>query len=158
MRLSTAVVLAAALAVPAAPALAGPPKTKPATAGPKTPKVKSTPAAASAHAAKPPKGPKTTTTGTALPKNPKLVAKMQGQLPPGMTVEQAALGFKNQGQFVAAVNVSRNLGIPFADLKTSMVDSQLSLGQSIQRLKPLADADAEAARALRLANEQLEPR
>ncbi len=111
-----------------------------------------------------PKGtaPQVTTTGVivppALPKNPKLVAKLQGQLPPGMTVEQAALGFKNQGQFVAAVNVSRNLGIPFADLKTSMVDNQLSLGQSIQRLKPLADADAEAARAFRLANEQLEPR
>src|SRR6185436_10792187 len=33
---------------------------------------------------------------------------------------QASLGFKNQGQFIAALHVSRNLGIPFADLKTAM--------------------------------------
>ena len=41
-------------------------------------------------------------------------------LPTGMTLDQASLGFKNQGQFIAALHVSRNLGIPFADLKTAM--------------------------------------
>ena len=37
-----------------------------------------------------------------------------------MTLDQASLGFKNQGQFIAALHVSQNLGIPFADLKTAM--------------------------------------
>ena len=100
----------------------------------------------------------TTTTPRALPRNPKLVAKLQGMLPAGLNVDQAATGFRNQGQFIAAVNVSRNLGIPFADLKTSMVNDGLSLGQSIQRLKPSANAEVETSRATRWANKQLEPR
>ena len=45
---------------------------------------------------------------------------------------KASAGFKNLGQFVAAVNVSNNLGIPFSQLKTKMVDDGMSLGQSIQ--------------------------
>jgi hypothetical protein len=96
-----------------------------------------------------------TTTSRALPRNPKLVAKLQGMLPAGLNVDQAATGFRNQGQFIAAVNVSR---IPFADLKTSMVNDGLSLGQSIQRLKPSANAEVETSRATRWANKQLEPR
>jgi hypothetical protein len=100
----------------------------------------------------------TTTTPPALPRNPKLVAKLQAMLPAGLSVDQAATGFRNQGQFIAAVNVSRNLGIPFADLKTSMVNDGLSLGQAIQRFKPAADTDVEATRATRWANQQLEPR
>ena len=75
-----------------------------------------------------------------------------------MTVEQAALGFKNQGQFIAAVNIANNHGISFVDLKKSMVDRGLSLGQSIQQLKPSLDGEVEAARATRLAEQELEPR
>jgi hypothetical protein len=41
-------------------------------------------------------------------------------LPAGMTLNEASKGFKNQGQFIAALHVSQNLGIPFADLKTAM--------------------------------------
>jgi hypothetical protein len=100
----------------------------------------------------------TTTASRALPRNPKLVAKLQGMLPAGLSVDQAATGFRNQGQFIAAVNVSRNLGIPFVDLKTSMVNDGLSLGQTIQRLKPSANAEVETSRATRWANKQLEPR
>jgi len=37
-----------------------------------------------------------------------------------MTLNEASKGFKNQGQFIAALHVSQNLGIPFADLKTAM--------------------------------------
>ena len=47
-----------------------------------------------------------------------------------------AMGFKNYGQYVAAKHVSENLGIPFADLKASMVNGNLSLGDSIQKLRP----------------------
>ena len=38
-----------------------------------------------------------------------------------MTLESASAGFKNQGQFLAALHVSQNLNIPFADLKTAML-------------------------------------
>jgi len=47
-------------------------------------------------------------------------------------MDQAALGFRNQGQFIAALNASKRLGIPFADLKTAMVTNHNSLGQAIQ--------------------------
>jgi hypothetical protein len=205
MRIILKLVLTVVVGLIAVPAMAGPPRVKPATAGPKTPKapkvaVTTTPKARpvtsspkgpkapnttgpkSVASAKPvtstkpttkaPKAPKTaavpeTTVETgvvapvgksAVPKNPKLVARLQAMLPPGMTVEQAALGFKNQGQFIAAVNVARNKGIPFVDLKTSMVDGGLSLGQSIQQLKPALNGDVEAARATRWAEQQLESR
>ena len=45
---------------------------------------------------------------------------MSTLLPKNMTLNEASMGFKNQGQFIAALHVSRNLGIPFADLKTAM--------------------------------------
>jgi hypothetical protein len=89
-----------------------------------------------------------------------------------MTLNQASLGFKNQGQFIAALHVSRNLGIPFADLKTAMTGIRptatstnvgatpgtsttstttaqptLSLGQAIQKLRPSANAATAATTA-----------
>lgn len=97
-----------------------------------------------------------TTVPPAMPKNEKLAARLQALLPAGMTLEQAAEGFRNQGQLVAAIRVSNNLGIPFEDLKTSMVTDGLSLGQSIQQLRPTADADTEAARATQWASQQLD--
>src|SRR5579864_7302674 len=45
--------------------------------------------------------------------NPALLARVQPLLPSGMTVATAASGFKNEGQFIAALHVSRNLNIPF---------------------------------------------
>jgi hypothetical protein len=98
-------------------------------------------------------------------------------LPSGMTLNQASRGFKNQGQFIAALHVSQNLGIPFADLKTAMTGirpvtttggttgttsngsttgttgltsdstTRLSLGQAIQKLRPGVDAGAACDRA-----------
>ena len=136
---------------PKAPKVNGP-KVKPvkAQAGPKAPAGAK--AGRPAHA----KGPNAADGATAIPKNEKLVARLQALLPAGMTVEQAAEGFRNQGQFIAAVRVSNNLGIPFADLKTSMVADGRSLGQSIQTLRPGIDADAETTRATRWANQQIE--
>lgn len=69
--------------------------------------------------------------------NPKLAARLQPLLPRGMDVNNAAQGFRNWGQFVAAVHVSHNLGIPFADLKAKMTGTNpMSLGQAIQMLRP----------------------
>ena len=68
---------------------------------------------------------------------PQQRARLEAMLPPGMTLEQAASGFRNQGQFIAALEASSNQNIPFASLKTEMTgSSQLSLGEAIQKLKP----------------------
>jgi hypothetical protein len=75
---------------------------------------------------------------------PGLNAKITALLPPNMTLDAASAGFRNQGQFIAALHVSHNLGIPFADLKSDMVTRHMSLGQSIQDLTKTADAPREA--------------
>ena len=93
-----------------------------------------------------------------MPRNHKLVEQLKGMLPGGMSVEQAADGFRNQGQFIAAVHASKNLDISFTELKSRMVTDGLSLGQAIHTLKPDADADAEASRAVRLASEHTNDR
>jgi hypothetical protein len=82
-----------------------------------------------------------------LQKNTNLASKLTSRLPPGTDLMTAASGFRNLGQFVAAVNVSNNLDIPFAQLKTRMVTENKSLGQSIQSLKPAASATIEAQHA-----------
>jgi hypothetical protein len=82
-----------------------------------------------------------------LQRNTKLAAKLKERLPAGIDPMEAALGFKNLGQFVAAVNVSNNLKLDFTELKTRMVDQKLSLGQSIQDLKATASPTVEAQRA-----------
>jgi hypothetical protein len=96
---------------------------------------------------------------------PNLSAKVTSLLPTGpdgtkMSLNQASLGFKNQGQFIAALHVSRNLGIPFTELKSHMVTvtpgtggapatatQTGSLGQAIQAVKSTADATTETHRA-----------
>jgi hypothetical protein len=139
--------------------------------GPATPKTKTTKAPTSTTSAKSSKSTNhgataknstttTTTSGTGtgtavtltpvqqkLQKNTNLANKLQGRLPAGTDLMTASSGFRNLGQFVAAVNVSNNLGIPFAQLKTRMVDDGMSLGQSIQALKPTANSTVEAGRA-----------
>jgi len=75
---------------------------------------------------------------------PQLNAKIAALLPPNMTLDAASAGFKNQGQFIAALHVSRNLGIPFDALKNNMTVRHMSLGQSIQDLSRGADAPREA--------------
>ena len=69
--------------------------------------------------------------------NPQQRARLEAMLPTGMTLEQAADGFRNQGQFIAALNASKNQGIPFASLKAEMTGpNALSLGQAIDKLRP----------------------
>ena len=92
---------------------------------------------------------------SSVPKNPKLVAKLQPLLPGGLSVEQAASGFANQGQFIAAVHVSHNLGIPFNEVKTKALSDGGSLGTAIHSLKPSADAEAELKRANQQAADDL---
>ena len=60
--------------------------------------------------------------------NKGLSSKMPALLPKGMTLNEASKGFKNQGQFIAALHVSQNLNIPFADLKTAMTGIRPTVG------------------------------
>ena len=91
-----------------------------------------------------------------LAKNSKLSQKLQPLLPSNMTVQDAAKGFKNLGQFVAAVHVSHNLGIPFDQLKSMITGSEHDgLGRAIHALKPDADAKSEAKKAKKEADEDI---
>jgi len=72
-----------------------------------------------------------------LAKNTALEARLQALLPAGTNLQTAATGFKNLGQFVAAVHVSHNLGIPFDQLKAKLTGSNPeSLGRAIHGLDP----------------------
>ena len=77
--------------------------------------------------------------------HPNLMAKVEAMLPAGTTLDKAATGFRNQGQFIAALHASQNLGVSFTDLKTQMVDNGFSLGQSIQKVKGTTPTDATTA-------------
>jgi hypothetical protein len=56
-------------------------------------------------------------------------------LPAGMTLEAATAGFRNQGQFIAAVNASKNQGVSFVDLQKAMTQDGLSVGQAVKKVK-----------------------
>jgi len=82
-----------------------------------------------------------------LVKNTNLADKLRTRLP-GVDLLTAADGFKNLGQFVAAVNVSANHpGVEFTELKTRMVDQGMSLGQALQDVKKTANVTAEVTKA-----------
>jgi mucin-2 len=82
-----------------------------------------------------------------LQKNTNLADKLRGRLPANTDLMLAADGFSNLGQFVAAVNVSNNLGLKFTELKTRMVDDGMSLGQAIQDVKKIPNVETEVRRA-----------
>ncbi len=71
-----------------------------------------------------------------LSQNTKLASNLQSLLPAGTNLQEAASGFKNLGQFVAAVHVSHNLGIPFDQLKSTMQSDGGNLGKAIETLNP----------------------
>ena len=96
------------------------------------------------------------TPGELLTQNTQLNSKLQSLLPTGTDTQAAASGFKNLGQFVAAVHVSKNLGIPFDDLKAKMTGANaVSLGRAIHELKPTANAKEAAKEASRQAKQDI---
>jgi len=111
--------------------------------------------------------------GQQLTKNKALESKLTARLAAlgyQGTVFEAAYGFKNLGQFVAATNVSQNLNIPFEQLKQQMTglsvdvagnvlktdSSTQSLGQAIQTLKPGVDATKTTETATVEAEDEIE--
>jgi hypothetical protein len=105
--------------------------------------------------------------------NSQLAMKLSSLLPQGTNLQTAASGFKNLGQFVAAVHVSNNLDIPFAQLKCTELATKdactttngtttvtmtvpakgSSLGGAIQTLKP-STTSSDAKAAVKEANKQ----
>lgn len=77
---------------------------------------------------------------------------------PGGNLQSACSGFKNLGQCVAALHVSKNLGIPFSDLQAKMTGSgSVSLGKAIQALGGAdVNSKAEAKKANKQANADLD--
>ena len=103
------------------------------------------------------KGSKESSVSDRLEDNTKLASKLQSLLPTGTNLQQAAQGFKNLGQFVAAVHVSHNLGIPFDQLKAKMIGPpKESLGDAIHALKPAADAKEEAKKGEKQAKHDMD--
>jgi len=107
-----------------------------------------------------------------IERNPGLKSKIESLLPPNTDLKTALSGFKNDGQFMAALHVSKNLGIPFDQLKATMLGTNpqltatttgstttgstttgskpMSLGQAIHTLQPnlsAKDAEKEADKA-----------
>ncbi|HZP33418.1 MAG TPA: hypothetical protein VFB23_08655 [Candidatus Acidoferrales bacterium] len=99
--------------------------------------------------------------GGVLDHNTQLASKLETLLnlsgPNALSVLKTdASGFKNFGQFVAAVHVSHNLGIPFSDLQAKMTGpNAVSLGKAIQQLKPQANAKDETTKATKQADEDV---
>jgi hypothetical protein len=72
---------------------------------------------------------------TRIAGNPQQKARVAAMLPAGMTMEEATAGFRNHGQFMAALNASKNQGVDFAALQTAMTVDGLSLGQAVKQLR-----------------------
>ena len=98
------------------------------------------------------------------------LANMITKLTGASTAQDACSNFKNLGQCVAAAHVSNNLHISFTCLKDDMTgraaaqsdgcptgtgSSKLSLGKSIQSLKPTSDSKTESQKATQQANQDL---
>ncbi len=103
----------------------------------------------------------------------KFRAKMESLLPLGMDLKTAESGFKKHGQFIAALHVSKNLGISFDQLKAKVTgvsinatgqtinSTPMSLGKAIHELQPNipeTQANREAQRAEKEALETEKPK
>jgi len=81
--------------------------------------------------------------------DPALASRLDGRLPRGFDLMSAASGFRSLEQFVATLNASNNLDIPFVTLKLRVVNRRMSLGGAITALRASVDSRREAARAER---------
>jgi hypothetical protein len=97
-----------------------------------------------------------------LASDPAFKTRIMSLLPPNTDPVAAAGGFKNHGQFIAALHVSKNLGISFDLLKAKMTGAStnasgqtvtsnpISLGKAIHELQPtipVNQANEEASKA-----------
>ena len=97
-----------------------------------------------AHSDTDTKSTKDNTVASRIEQNSALNAKVATMLPNGMDLQTASSGFKNTGQFIAALHVAQNLNIPFVDLKAKMTGpNPESLGNAIHDAKlSISEQDA----------------
>jgi hypothetical protein len=70
-------------------------------------------------------------------KNPYLASTVKPLLPPRTSVTNAAAGFKKERDFIAALHLSKNLVIPFDDIKTRVTGHhRMSLNDAIRDIRP----------------------
>jgi hypothetical protein len=62
-----------------------------------------------------------------------------------MSLEQASEGFPNQGQFLAALNASKNRGLSFTELRDAMVNGGLSLGEAARTIPSAQPTEPEVS-------------
>ena len=129
-------------------------------------------ASGATHEASAPMGPKSPT--TLLEQNTQLAKNLAKFFPDGTNLSAQANGFKNLGEFVSAVHVSHNLGIPFDQLKCTQLGTAkatesgtvcpaivtnadgMSLGKAIQRNKPEVGSGQVVREAERQAKRDIE--
>jgi len=83
-----------------------------------------------------------------------LAGNLAKRLPQGTDLRSAASGFRNLGDFATAVHASSNLQVPFADVKSRMMNGG-NLHSAIASLRPNLDAGIEARKARAAAFEEL---
>ena len=73
----------------------------------------------------------------AFERDPYLSSRMKPLLSPRSTLSDTATGFKNEKEFIAALHLSQNLNIPFAQIKTRTTgEHHLSLHDALRDLRP----------------------
>jgi hypothetical protein len=82
-----------------------------------------------------------------LQRNLVLADGLRNRLPAGTDLNAAAGGFRRLELFVATVQASNNMEIPFSELKRRIVNDGMTLGQAIQDVRPRSRYWAEAQRA-----------
>jgi hypothetical protein len=93
-----------------------------------------------------------------LTDNPALTTRLKDFCPMDTDLGLMAADFRTLGQFVSAVHVSHNLGIPFETLKAKMITDEMSLGEAIKSWKDemsTTEVNAEIKKAEEQAKEDL---
>lgn len=72
-----------------------------------------------------------------IDRNPRFASRLRDLIPSGTSARDAISGFKNEGQFLAALHASKNLSIPFDELKGKVTgDGSIPLGEALHSLRP----------------------
>lgn len=75
-----------------------------------------------------------------LAENAELSSRVQALLPKGVTLPDAAKGFKSETGFIATLHASHDLNIPFEQLKSDVTSGERdSLAQAIRNFRPEFD-------------------
>lgn len=82
--------------------------------------------------------------------------RLAAMVPAGISTQSACVGFRSLSECSAALHVSQNLNIPFADVKERVAHGD-SLAAAVHALKPAADTRKALRRAEAQAREDVRP-